>query len=60
MDKFIYVFSSAARDKLAEAGFVLLKADEQNSTYVFALDGKLEFAERQDEFSYITSDMLTF
>ena len=60
MNKFIYVFNTAARDTLEQAGFLLLKTDEQNSTYVFALDGRLDFAESQDAFSYITSDTLSF
>ena len=60
MDKFIYVFSKAARDKLLKAGFLLLKTDEWNSTYVFCADDKLHFDLASADISYITSNTLTF
>ncbi len=60
MNKFIYVFDSAARDALVKAGFLLLKTDEENSMYVFSLGDALNFDAMQCEFSYITSDTLTF
>ena len=55
---FIYVFSSAARDELLAAGFVLLKEDENNSLYIFKADGTLTFT-LNDE-SYAMSDTLSF
>ena len=60
MSKFIYVFDTAAKDILERAGFLLLKEDNQNSTFVFAMDGRLGFIENQDAFSYIMSDTLSF
>lgn len=60
MDKFIYVFDTAAKDCLLQAGFLLLKADEQNSIYVFSMDDTIRFAELAVGFSYVTSNTLTF
>lgn len=60
MDKFIYVFDTAAKVVLLQAGFLLLKADEKNSIYIFAFDDKLNFEEMSGGFSYITSNTLTF
>lgn len=42
--KFIYVFSTAARDRLTEAGYTLLKSDELNNTYIFANNPKIVFS----------------
>ncbi len=55
---FIYVFSSAARDELLAAGFVLLKEDENNSLYIFKADGTLTFT--LNDASYAMSDTLSF
>ena len=60
MDRFIYVFDTAARDRLLGAGFLMLKADERNSLYVFANDGAMSFAEVLDVVGYVLSDTLTF
>ena len=60
MDKFIYVFDTAARDKLTQAGFLLLKKDEKNSMWVFAADAEIHFDLGAAEFSYLTSNTLTF
>lgn len=60
MDKFIYVFNTAARDYLEQAGFLLLKADEHNSIFVFALGTGLNFQALQDDFEYVTLNTLTF
>lgn len=60
MDKFIYVFDTAARDKLSNAGFLLLKSDERNSVYVFSNDSSLRFALDAVDVSFIMSDTLTF
>lgn len=60
MSKFIYVYSSDARDKLQAAGYKLLK--ENANTYVFLneiVDGStLTFSNL--DISYILSDTLTF
>lgn len=58
MNKFIYVFSKADRDKMLLNGFLLLKSDEQNKMYVFLNEGH-SFPEGLDT-SYILSDKLTF
>lgn len=60
MENFIYVFDSAARDMLLQAGFLLLKEDEQNSVYVFANDSTLKFSETLSDHSHVLSDNLTF
>lgn len=60
MGKFIYVFNAAARDKLAQAGFLLLKEDEWNSIYVFTVGDTMNFSDVLSEVSYIESDTLTF
>lgn len=58
MEKFIYVYSSEARDKLIAANYKLLKSDDRNRTYVFLNENKLSF-EKLDV-SYILSDVMTF
>lgn len=60
MDKFIYVFDPAARDELLAAGFLLLKTDERNSTWVFAADNTLRFDLDSADFLYLKSNTLTF
>lgn len=57
MDKFIYVFSEADRDKLLECGFILLKKDPINHTYVFVSNDSLLFSE---EIRAVRSNVLTF
>lgn len=54
---FIYVFDPASRDKLIEAGFVLLKEDAQKKVYVFKADHALSFS-LSDGYCY--SNTLTF
>ena len=57
--KFIYVFDSAARDKLLKAGFTLLRSDAKNNTYVFATDNRtMQFS--FDGIEHIESNMLSF
>jgi hypothetical protein len=60
MGKFVYVYQSAARDKLAQAGFVMVKADERNHIWVFARDSVPGYCLDDAEVSYILSDTLTF
>ena len=60
MGKFIYVFEPAARDELLQAGFLMLKEDEQNEMWVFAREDSLRFDLERADFSYTTSDTLTF
>lgn len=55
---FIYVFSSAAKDELLAAGFVLLKEDDDNSLYIFKADDALTFT--LNDASYAMSDTLSF
>lgn len=57
---FIYVFDPAARDQLLQAGFVMLKADERNEIWVFAKNDVQNFDLERMDFSYLTSDTLTF
>lgn len=58
MEKFLYVFNKAARDKLLEANYRLLKSDEQNEMYVFANQIDMTFA--LADISFIRSNTLTF
>ena len=62
MKQFIYVFNHEDKDRLAEMGFALLKNDERNSIFVFALQLNNEFSfELLDGISdYTLSDTLTF
>lgn len=62
MKHFIYVFSKEDKEKLQNLGFSLLKNDEQNSIFVFALQLNNEFSfELLDGVSnYSLSDTLTF
>lgn len=57
-EKFIYVFSKDARDSLLAAGFLLLKSDDRNETYIFENNTSLSFA--LDKISTIKSNTLTF
>lgn len=57
-EKFVYVFSRAARDKLLAAGFQLIKFDERNETYVFENNTALSFS--LNDISAIKSNTLTF
>lgn len=56
-ERFIYVFDEETRDKLAALGYICIKSDERNRTYVFLNDDKLSFAKIGD---CVTSDRLTF
>ncbi len=60
MKKFIYVYHTAARDKLAKAGFLMVKADERNGIWVFAEDSVPGYDLAGADISYILSDTLTF
>lgn len=60
MQNFIYIFDTAARDRLLEAGFLMLKKDEENSIFIFANDDTERFSALRPEFSYVLSDTLTF
>lgn len=42
-DRFIYVFSEAARDRLLNAGYRLLKSDAKNNVYIFGNDPNVVF-----------------
>lgn len=44
MEKFIYVFSKEARDKLLSQGLKLLCSDNDNETYVFENETSLSFS----------------
>lgn len=58
MDKFIYVFSSNDKELLQSMGFVLIKSDKLNSTFVFENQNQMKFSKL--DISYITSNTLTF
>lgn len=58
MEKFIYVFSKSARDRLIAANYTLLKSDEQNEVYVFA--NQMEMTFDLADISFIRSNTLTF
>jgi hypothetical protein len=60
MGNFIYVYHSAARDKLAQAGFLMVKSDERNGIWVFVKDSQPDYDLGQADISYILSDTLTF
>lgn len=55
--KFIYVFDEETRDKLMALGYVCVKADDRNQTYIFLNDDRLSFAKFDN---CTTSDRLTF
>lgn len=59
--QFMYVFSSEAKDKLVNAGFVLLKEDTKNDVYAFKADDTMMFsADWMNDISVVLSDTLTF
>ncbi len=62
MKKFIYVFNKEDKDKMLKRGFTLLKNDERNSMYVFALtvsDGfSFELLDGVEKYTF--SNTLTF
>lgn len=58
MEKFIYVFNTEARDALVKRGYVMLKADDKNSVYVFENRELAMFD--LDNISYALSSTLTF
>ena len=58
MEKFIYVFSEDARDKLIKLGYKLIKSDERNRAYIFENSDILKF--EQLDISAIKSNTLTF
>lgn len=59
--QFMYVFSGEAKEKLANAGFVLLKEDTQNDVYAFKADDTITFsADLMSDISFVLSDTLTF
>lgn len=55
---FIYVTTEAAKQKLLEQGFPLLKDCAASSTYIFVANDKLCFD--CSEIEYALSDVLTF
>lgn len=57
-EKFIYVFSADARDKMSELGYVLVKSDPHNCIYVFENNPRLSFSKL--DISTIKSNTLTF
>lgn len=44
MEKFVYVFSEEARDKLLARGYKLVYSDEPNDTYAFENETDLSFS----------------
>lgn len=58
MEKFIYVFDSAEKEKLLAAGFVLLKEDNEKGIYVFLASNEIEFS--LNGTSHILTNVLTF
>lgn len=62
MNKFIYVFSKEDKEKLIKRGFKLLKNDERNSIFIFALNmsDKFTFELFDDLGKYSLSNTLTF
>jgi len=58
MGNFIYVFSTESRKKLKDAGFKELKADADNSVFVFVNNGETHFDLLPNDF--IFSNVLTF
>lgn len=60
-NKFIYVFSKDARDKMLHKGFNLLKNDELGLIFVFDSESNSKYSISDlDDVSYILSDTLTF
>jgi len=59
-EQFIYVYNTAARDKMKAAGFLMLKEDERNSVYIFSLNGRPISDVEALDVSFIKSNTLTF
>lgn len=57
--RFIYVMNSKDKDKLEALGYNLLKADTNNSVFVFENKMNLSF-ELDEDIQYVLSDTLTF
>ena len=57
--RFIYVMNSKDKDKLEALGYNLLKADTNNSDFVFENKMNLNF-ELDEDIQYVLSDTLTF
>lgn len=57
--RFIYVMNSKDKDKLEALGYNLLKADTNNSVFVFENKMNLNF-ELDEDIQYVLSDTLTF
>ena len=57
--RFIYVMNSKDKNKLEALGYNLLKADTNNSVFVFENKMNLNF-ELDEDIQYVLSDTLTF
>lgn len=57
--KFIYVMDKASMKALKKKGCVLLKADEQNSIWIFENREEITF-DLGSEYKYVMSDVMTF
>ncbi len=57
-EKFVYVFSKEARNKMIAAGYKLIKSDEKNKQYIFENNPVLTFSNL--DISTIKSNMLSF
>ena len=55
---FIYVFDTETRDRMLDAGYLLLKSDEPKAIFVFAATPELSFDFQGAKHLY--SDELTF
>lgn len=58
MEHFLYVFSKEERDTLLALNYLLIKSDDEKSTYVFENRDELHFD--LNEVHAIPSDTLTF
>lgn len=58
MEHFLYVFSKDERDALLALNYLLIKSDDEKSTYVFENRDELHFD--LNEVHAIPSDTLTF
>lgn len=58
MEKFIYVFSKADRDRLSSRGLTLVQSDEARGVFVFLNTERMDFTE--DGIRLVRSDTLTF
>lgn len=59
LKEFIYVFNEDDRDTLQREGFMLLKADDKNSVYIFKSRPELSF-DYVGVSTLVFSDILTF